>query len=121
MVTMGVQEHIRQAQHFLEASEQEFDAGDVLQGSEKLWGAAYQLVIAAAQQRGWPYGNHRDLKNAAQRIAVAYNNPLIRSDFAVAEKFHINFYHGFMDDFEVESDRTVVREFVGLMLGILAE
>ena len=36
---MAVEEHRATALAFLDASDREFDAGDVLQASEKLWGA----------------------------------------------------------------------------------
>jgi hypothetical protein len=52
---MLVQEHVQTAREFLEAADGEFAAGDVLQGSEKMWGAASHAVMAVAQQQGWPY------------------------------------------------------------------
>ena len=39
---------VEQAVAFLAQSDSEFDAGDRRQGSEKLYGAATQVVIAAA-------------------------------------------------------------------------
>ena len=45
---------------------------------------------------------------------------MISSDFAVAEKFHRNFYHDFMEDFELESDRPKVRAFVGRVLELVS-
>ena len=41
-------QHVRTARSFLEAAEREFAAGDALQGSEKLWGAAAHAVLARA-------------------------------------------------------------------------
>ena len=46
------QKHVRTAQDFLVAADQEFTAGDVLQGSEKLWGAASHVVMAACSAKG---------------------------------------------------------------------
>ena len=37
---MTVEEHIETALEFLQLVEQELNAGDIRQGSEKLWGAA---------------------------------------------------------------------------------
>ena len=38
------------------------------------------------------------------------------SDFGLAEKFHANFYHGFMEDWEIEPDSRLVRAFVERVL-----
>lgn len=104
---------------FLAASAREFAAGDVAQGSEKLWGAASQAVIAVALQRGWRYGSHRDLKISVERLASEQNDSSIASGFAVAEKFHANFYHLFMEDYELERDPAVVKSFVNRVLALL--
>ena len=113
---MLTQEHTQTAQDFLTASDREFDAGDVLQGSEKLWGAAAHAVMAVAQQRGWRFGDHRALRDAATRLADELDEPILASNFSVAEKFHANFYHDFMQDFEIPGDREQVRYFVNSIL-----
>ncbi len=115
---MVVEEHARAARAFLEAADQEFAAGDVLQGSEKLWGAASHAIMAVAQERGWQYGSHRAMKDAARRLAEEYGDTSIRDRFAVAEKFHMNFYHQIMGDYQIEQDRPLVREFVGRVLSL---
>ncbi len=109
---MLVAEHVDTAHDFLDDAAREFAAGDVLQGSEKLWGAASHAVMAAAQERGWPMGSHRQLKVAADKLADERDDQSIRAGFALAEKFHANFYHGFMEDWEIRPDRDIVHDFV---------
>ena len=53
MTTMGIREHAQTAREFLEASDREFAAGDILQGSERLWGAFSHAMTAISQDRGW--------------------------------------------------------------------
>ena len=113
---MATDERVQTAQDFLEASDREFAAGDNRQGSEKLWGSATQVVIAMAQQRGWDYGSHRAMKNAAERLTTEFNDPSFRYGFELAEKFHRNFYHNFMEDFELEVDVPQMHEFIERML-----
>ena len=36
----------------------------------------------------------------------------LRSEFVAAEHFHANFYHKFMQDYEIDADRLIVRRFV---------
>ena len=120
---MLTQNHAVTAQEFLEASDREFAAGDHLQASEKLWGAATHAVMAVAQQRGWPHRSHRSLKNAVGRLASEAEAPAVRDaiagGFAAAEKFHKSFYHDEMEDFEIEHDRPQVHRFVARILTLL--
>ena len=53
------EEHLEIAITLLAQAEREFLAGDIIQGSEKLWGAASHAMLAAAKQRGWATGSHR--------------------------------------------------------------
>lgn len=115
---MLTQEHSQTAREFLLASDREFATGDILQGSEKLWGAAAHAVMAVAQQRGWRFSDHRALRSAADRLADELQEPILASNFSVAEKFHANFYHDFMQDFEIEGDRKNVRDFVSSILSL---
>ncbi len=116
---MAAPEHAQTARDFLAASDREFAAGDHLQGSEKLYGAATQSVIAICQQRGWKYRSHRDMKNAVTNLARELGEPLIVGGFIAAENFHRNFFHDHMEDYEREADRPAVHHFVAQMLALL--
>ncbi len=118
---MATNERVRTARDFLDASDREFGAGDNRQGSEKLWGAATQIVIAMAQERGWDYGSHHAMKAASARLTVEYADPAFQDGFGLAEKFHGNFYHNFMEDFQLEVDRPRMREFIERMLAYHSE
>lgn len=113
---MQTAEYIRTAQDFLEAADREFEAGDELQGSEKMWGAAAHAVITVARDRGWPHGSHRHLKATADRIIGDIGDPVLGGDFMAAQQFHANFYHGFMEDDDIERGRPLVRRFVNRVL-----
>ena len=115
MATPGensVAQCVEQAVAFLAQADREFDAGDRRQGSEKLYGAATQVVIAAAKQRGWQYRSHRATKNAVIQLESEYQDPLLIAGFLAAEKFHKNFFHDEMEDYEIVADRPIVRRFV---------
>ncbi len=117
-MAMLTQEHAQTAQDFLEAADRELAAGDLVQGSEKLWGAAAHAVMAVAQQRGWDHRSHRSLKNAVIRLSQEQDDPLIEAYFLAAEKFHRNFYHDDMEDYERDADRPLVERFVERMLAL---
>ena len=116
---MLTQNHAVTAQEFLEASDRELAAGDHLQASEKLWGAATHAVMAVAQQREWPHRSHRSLKNAVGRLTAETGDDGIAGGFAAAEKFHQNFYHDEMEDFEIAEDGPLVHRFVARVLALL--
>ncbi len=116
---MTTAEHAQTARDFLTASDREFAAGDHRQGSEKLYGAATQAVIAICQQRGWRYRSHRAMKNAVTDLAREYGYGLISGGFIAAENFHRNFFHDHLEDYEVEADRPVVHQFVARLLTLL--
>ena len=113
---MNQADHSQTALEFLTVSDEEFAAGDHLQASEKLWGAATHAVMAVADQRGWECRSHRAMKNVVRQVAEQYDDELVQGSFAAAEKFHKNFYHDEMEDYEVEADRPVVHQFVHRML-----
>ena len=116
--TISPREHRQIALDFLTASDEEFERGDALQGAEKLWGAATHSIMSIAMERDWPHQSHRALKNAAIRLAAEREDPLIEADFAIAEKFQAYFYHGIMEDWERESDRPLVHDFVRRVLAL---
>ena len=117
---MQIRDHLRTAREFLTAAEREFAAGDHLQASEKLWGAASHALIAVAQQRNWPHGSHRALKQATHHLVHETGDETFRGGFLAAEKFHANFYHDFMEDFELDADRPTVNDFVERLLVLAA-
>ena len=114
--TISPTDHRQIALDSLAASDEEFHRGDVLQGAEKLWGAAANSIMSVAQEREWPHESHRSLKNAAERIAEEYDDPLIACYFSVAEKFHRHFYHDSMEDWERDADRPKVHNLVRRVL-----
>ena len=113
---MNAKEHVQSAREFLEASDREFETGDKLQASEKLWGAASYALMAVIQENGQIAWNHRELRQAASRLADEREDKAITVGFRSAEMFHANFYHGYLEDFQISGGREEVRLFVHLLL-----
>ena len=109
-------DHAQTALVYLRQADDEFAVNDNLQGSEKLWGAASQAVLAVAKEKGWPSGSHYALKAAADKLAENRNDPALESGFFAAQQFHANFYHGFMEDDDIARGRPLVRDFVQRVL-----
>ena len=114
--SLTLDEHVRTAYEFLEHSERELSSGDKLQASEKLWGAAAHAMTAIMLRQGTRGRSHRDLKMAAKRLSTDLQDPHIYAGFLAAEKFHVNFYTGIMEDYEIELDKDHVHDFVNRVL-----
>ena len=116
---MTLDEHIQTSREFLEAADKEFAAGDVLQASEKLWGAFSHALAAVSLDKGWDYGTHRKTINNGLRLAGELDDGRLEAGVWAARSFHDNFYNGSMEDYEMEAGRPVVRAFVERTLGLL--
>ena len=81
---MTVDEHVQTARGFLEAADREFEIGDELQGSEKMWGAARHAVAAVAQERGWDFGKHGAIRSAVRRLAAEREDVMLDAGFLAA-------------------------------------
>ncbi len=116
---LTVAEHAQTARDFLVASDREFAAGDHLQGSEKLYGAAAHAIIAICQQRDWRYKSHRAMQQAVTALEREYDDPFIATGFASANRFHENFFHDYLEDYEIEANRPSAHQFVARLLTLL--
>ena len=92
----------------------QFATGDALRGSEKLWGAFPNAVTVECQERGWKHGNPQQTIDVGLRLAEEMG--IDSAGVWAARSFRANFYHGFLEDFEVEYGRPVVRDFVERIL-----
>ena len=116
-----VSERVAQALEFLAQAEAEFGVGDTRQAAEKLYGASVQVIIAASIQRGWDFQSHRANKKATSRLAEEYDDPFLAAGFTAAEKFHIHFHHGGMEDYQITADPYAVRSYVERMVKLVEE
>ena len=87
-------DHLNASYRFIEQAQEEFEKGDILQASEKAWGAAARAVKAAAEQRGWEHNSHRQLFESVAKIASETLDGELRMLFSAANSLHQNFYEG---------------------------
>ena len=71
-------------------------ANDLLQTSEKGWGAAALRVKSVAELRGWRHREHRDLGQVVERLVQETGDREFRELFKSAGTLHRNFYEGFL-------------------------
>ena len=94
--------------------------GDLLQASEKGWGAAAQVVKAAAEARGWRHKSHRDLYAAIDGLVDETDDDDIRLAFGSAGQLHINFYEGWLSTEAVQAYLAEVAKLVEKLAGLEA-
>ncbi len=88
---------------FLDHAEEEFEKGDMLQASEKAWGAVAHYVKSVAKANGWSDGSHRDIAVNARRLLDLTPDPEgNRTRFALINMLHVNFYEEDLDPKDVE-------------------
>ena len=116
MVT--TQEHIAITLSMLEHAEEFLRAGDLVQASEKGWGAAAHYLKAVAKQRGWQNGSHRDFftikdRLGKDRLADETINPARFDElFGIVRGLHSNFYEPLYSDRDVATGIAAANEFV---------
>ena len=108
------EQHREISTQFLEHAEDELRKGDLLQASEKAWGAICHYVNSVARQRNWPLGSHsRLIENANKLISgdpanASHKRRLLRS----IEALHANFYQAFLDEDSVREGIQDAKELI---------
>ena len=97
---------------FMEKARAYLANDDLLQASEKGWGAAVQAVKAIAEARGWRHKSHVDLYRAIDRLCQETGNRDLVDLFGAAGNLHINFYEGWLTRRMVDQYLTRVEELV---------
>ena len=104
--------YAEQSRIFLGQAYRELEQDDLRQASEKGWGAAAQIVKAAADARGLDHASHGLLFAAVRDLVAEAHEDGLRIQFYIANELHMNFYEGRMDRNEVASNLDQVSQFV---------
>ena len=100
------------SRELLAKAQESLDQDDLLQASEKGWGAAAHMVKGVAEKRGWPHNGHRELYQIVNRLAEEVGERRIRVLFSVASALHSNFYEQWMPREMIEDGLAEVGEFL---------
>ncbi len=105
---------------FLARAGQYLADGDLPQASEKGWGAAAQMVKAAAEARGWPHQGHRQLYIVVDRLVAETGDRELRTLFHIAGSLHTNFYEGWLSREAVAEGLAQVEQLAQKLDSLLA-
>ena len=113
MTTQQTDYYTETSRHYMAGAWKHLAEDDLLQASEKGWGAAAQMIKAVAESRGWEHNNHRLLYVAAARLADEAGDGLLDDLFHSAGSLHTNFYEGSQSRRMVTRGLTQVEELLG--------
>ena len=83
---------------FLRKARSELDAGDLMQASEKAWGAVAHCIKALSEEHGWAHETHRRLHdNAIRLLGTPDPYALSRMQWKSVSALHQNFYEERLD------------------------
>ena len=86
------QTYRERSRSFLAKAREELDVGDLVQASEKAWGAAAMIVKAVAEQRGIPHESHNGLWRIVEDLDSETGDEELTDLFTFASALHKNFY-----------------------------
>lgn len=106
-------EHATISRRMIAHAEEFLHAGDLIQASEKGWGAAAHYLKAVAKQRGWTNRSHRDFFFIKDRLANETDDPdRISLLFREANALHQNFYEPLYLPSDVRGGIDSAKEFI---------
>ncbi len=109
---MPEKKYIKLNGKYLSDAEILLKAGDYPQASEKLWGAATQIVKAIAMKRGKALRSHEALFKFVEVLANELRDNSIISLFSIASALHQNFYEDWLPPKTVIKDAEDVKKFI---------
>ena len=115
-MTTAVQNHRSVSDTFLDHAQVEFDKGDLLQASEKAWGALAHYVKAIAKGREWHNETHADLMRIAGGLVdVTKDSKSQRERLLAVRSLHSNFYEDEFDSDEVQGGIDAARKLLNAL------
>ena len=107
-----IQKHRQIAHQFLEAADGFFEQGDIIQVSEKLWGATAHAIKSVCVHRRWRHGEYSHLRDAMNRLTEETGDGSLLDGFNIAYSHHLNFYSDSMEEDDVGFARARIRRLV---------
>jgi len=111
-MTSYAEEHALTSRELFAKAEEALVQGDLLQASEKGWGAAAHMVKGVAQKKGWRHDGHRELYHAVDQLAQETGDREIYTLFGVVIALDINSHEDWMPREFVEDGLESVMKFV---------
>lgn len=97
----------------------EFDRGDLLQASEKAWGAVAHCIKAVSEERGWEHNGHRKLIENAHALIDESDDPEYYTELVLSiNALHQNFYENLLPSEMVRQGIKDAFHFIDFLKGL---
>lgn len=100
-LSFQTQKYVYASFELLDKSEGHLRDSDLRQASEMAWGAAAQIVKAAAENWNLPHRSHQDLRALVDMLVPSDGQSAVEDGFDVAQTLHRNFYENNASQFSV--------------------
>jgi len=107
-----VEVYLKLYKKYLSEAEKLYKMGDLIQASEKYWGAVTTLLKAIAEVKGRVHSSHRDLRELASQLYRETKDKDIAIGYKAAESLHANYYENYMTREDFELTRELVLKLV---------
>lgn len=104
---------------YLDDAEELIKRKDYVQASEKLWGAAAEIVKVVAAKRGIALKSHRELYKFVAKLSTELEDPELVRRFSLASALHQNFYENWLPPETVVDHGEAVKELVAKLRRVL--
>lgn len=104
---------------YLKEAEELIKRKDYVQASEKLWGAAAEIVKVLAAKRGIELKSHRELYKFVAKLGTELEDTEFVRLFSLASALHQNFYENWLPAETVVDHGEAVKELVAKLMRML--
>ena len=88
-----IDNHLKISDQLIQHAYEQFEAGDLIQASEKSWGGVAHYLKSVAKFRGWQNRTHTDLSDIVEDLGHETDDlNRIRDLYFSAGQMHQNFY-----------------------------
>ena len=109
------------SQRLLRQAQEELDADDLIQASEKAWGAAAHAIKSVAKKWGWYHQGHYRLNAVVHYIVSDRGLEDLLNWYNTINVLHFNYYEHEFDADTIQSSINATKFFVAEMGKIRAE
>ena len=109
------------SQRLLRQAQEELDAEDLIQASEKAWGAAAHAVKSVAEKWGWYHQGHYRLNAVVHYIVSERSREDLLGWYNTASLLHFNYYEHRFDADTIQLSLNATKAFVEEMEKVRAE
>jgi hypothetical protein len=96
--TARLKVYVKLHEKLLKEAEELSGKGDLVQASEKYWGAVTSLLNAIGEEEDLPHYTHKDLKEVSIYLSEKEGDPEYTRLFSSVETLHSNYYHAFLKE-----------------------